>query len=102
MGSCHRSGDERLFGLAGSAIERLSRALRARDRMQEQLRLRATSDTQEEALFYFDVVLLMLAAALDVVARVAHRIYGLPARGYRGASWRSDEWRTTLRDSTRS
>ena len=62
--------------------------------LQEQTRIPTTNETNDVALFYFDVVLLMLAASFDVVARVAHRVYELPVE----AHW--PNWRTKWRSKT--
>ncbi|MFL5409466.1 MAG: hypothetical protein ACJ79O_26915 [Myxococcales bacterium] len=83
--------------LAGSALERFSRALRARDHLHEQVRLSATNETNDVAVFYFDVVLLMLTAAFDIAAHVAHLVYELPPKTYRSATWRRQWWRDDLR-----
>jgi len=75
--SSRTTGDEATLNLAHAVLARFDRALRARDRMHEQLMLKASPDTLDEALFYFVIVLEQLGGAFDAVARVAHRAYSL-------------------------
>jgi hypothetical protein len=56
----HHTGADRLMLTAQSALERIERSLRARDRLHEKLQLPASRDLSIEAMFYFDVALLML------------------------------------------
>jgi len=89
---------------AQSALERLERALRARDRMHVDLQRRASRETATDALFYFDVGLLMLGGAFDSLARVADRALGLctpPAQISWGNSWPRKLKGTTLGSTMR-
>jgi len=87
--------EDELMMIAQSAMERVDRALRARDRMHGQLQLPPGREVAEEAIFYFDVTLLMLGAAFDATARVAHGVHELPSSP-RSASWANEDWRTRL------
>jgi hypothetical protein len=92
-----KPGLEDLDLLAGSAFERVRRALVARDRLHEQCKLPPSDRAGEEALSQLDVLIWLLDAALDVTARVAHVVYELP-RDYRRATWRGrgGDWRREL------
>ena len=85
------SNDDQPLFLAQSAIQRLDRALRARDRLLIQTQLEPSHDSGDEALFQLDVILLMLSGALDATARVAHLVYRL-SKGIKSAGWRKREW----------
>ena len=90
----HSSNDD-LMLLAQSGMERLERALRARDRLHEQLQLPPTTDRATEAIFYLDVMLLMLGGAFDATAVVAHRIHGLSAPEH-AVGWGNTSWMSEL------
>ncbi len=89
------TNDETLRSLGFSLVERLDRALRARDRLHIQLQLHQNNDTSDEALFYLDIFLLQLTAAFDVVARVAHIAFGVSGTAFE-AGWRRRRWRERL------
>lgn len=96
FGACVRtssaSGDDTAMLLGQSTLQRFDRALRARDHVLQQFHLPPTNDTSDEALFYLDVVLLMLNGAFDAAARVTHIVYALTG----GVSWRWEDWRDKL------
>lgn len=96
--AAHSSHDQsdRLVHTAQSALERIERSLRARDRLHEKLQLPASRDLSIEAIFYFDVVLLMLGGAFDGLAKVAHVVHGLTG-SERQASWGKESWMKKLR-----
>lgn len=83
--------DDELLFTAQSAMERVERALRARDRMHEKLQVPPSRDAATEAIFYFDVALMMLGGAFDGLARVAHAVHQLSGSP-RGASWSKKTW----------
>lgn len=95
VASATATKDDTILFVGQSALERAERALRARDRMHERLQLPPTRDSLTEAIFYFDVTLLMLGGAFDGVARVAHITHGLKGSP-RGVSWGSDSWLNKL------
>jgi hypothetical protein len=76
---------------AQSAMERVERALRARDEMQALLQLRPSRGVAADALFYFDVTLLMLGGGFDGLAHIAHTVHGF-STSPRTASWASRSW----------
>jgi hypothetical protein len=91
-----------LLLLGQSSIQRLDRALRARDRLLEQFQGDADRDAIDEALFHLDVVLLMLSGSLDATARVAHIAYGFGRSSLNNAGWRKDHpWLERLAESDR-
>jgi hypothetical protein len=87
------TGDDRVFQLFISAITRLDRALRSRDRLHHQMKLEQNNDTADEALFALDTFLVFLVAAFDAVGRAAHLTYGLDPTRLHEVSWRRS-WRT--------
>lgn len=80
-------------GLAEAVLQRFERALRARDRIHEQLMLPPDDNNIGEALFFFDVLLLSLLGAFDAVARVVHTVYKLTSSIQR-ANWSSEHKKT--------
>ena len=59
--------------------------------MHERLQLTPNRDSVTEAIFYFDVTLLMLGGAFDGLARVAHITHSLSGSA-RSAGWGSESW----------
>src|SRR4051812_34020039 len=49
------------------------------------------NDLQEQALSQLDVVLILLMSAVDVAARVAHRVLGLSSDEH-SAGWQRKKW----------
>lgn len=90
------SQDDGLLVLGGSVFQRFQRALDARDMIHLALNKRQNNDTQQDALSQLDVVLLLLMAALDVTARVAHRVLGLTS-GEHDAGWQRARWAAQVR-----
>jgi hypothetical protein len=88
-------GRDTFWMLGRAVVERMERALRARDRLHEQFQVPQSHDTADEALFYLDMLLVQLSGAFDAIARVAHLGLGLNGR-YRQASWRHPGWRAQL------
>jgi hypothetical protein len=91
----HHAQDDRLILTAQSALERIERSLRARDRLHEKLQLPPSGDVSNEAIFYFDVALLMLGGAFDGLANVAHVVHGFTG-SERLISWGSKSWMKKL------
>lgn len=85
------AGDEKLELLGGSLLGRVTRALQVRDEVHMALNLPTNNDTIDEALGSLDTVLILLMAAVDVSARVAHAVLKLPGRE-RTAGWQNEEW----------
>ena len=84
--SSARHDDDSLSVLAGSLLQRYERALQTRDAVHLALNQRQTNDTQDAALAGLDVILLLLMSAMDVSARVAHRILDLKTK-HTDAGW---------------
>lgn len=81
------STDDRLGYLAGSLLQRVQSALQARDEVHRALNRVQDNSTIEVTLYHFDIVTLFLMGAVDVSARVAHRVLGLsPAKAHQ-AKW---------------
>ena len=87
--------DDTVLLTAQTALERIDRAFRARDRMHERLQLPSTRDNATEAIFFFDVVLFMLGGVFDVLAKVAHAVHQLSGNE-RSAGWGGRNWMRTL------
>ena len=85
-------GSPELFGLAEAVIERLARALKARDYLQVRAHAGDARDAWSDVLFFFEVVLLSLQGSLDAAARFVHGLYAVPS-SRRGAAWSRGEWR---------
>lgn len=88
-------GRDSFWMLARAVVQRMERALRARDRLHEQFQVPQSHDTADEALFYLDTLLVQLNGAFDALARVTHLGLGLNG-SYRHASWRHPGWRAQL------
>ena len=88
----HAGDDVGSAYLAQSAFTRVQRALEARDLVHRALNQPQHNDTAELALSYFDVVLITLMGALDVTARIAHRVLELPQKTERSAGWHRADW----------
>lgn len=101
VSSSTNTHDDTILLVAQSALERTERAIRARDRMHERLQLPASRDSVTEAIFYFDVTLLMLGGAFDGLARVAHITHSLTGSP-RSASWGSESWLRKLEQTNRA
>jgi len=82
------SGDESIFLLAGSLLQRIDRALETRDHLHATLNRAQDNDLQDDALAHLDVILISFMAAFDVAARVAHRVLQLGGDEYR-AAWQN-------------
>lgn len=89
------SGDDALLFTAQSALERIERSFRARDRLHEQLQYPRSREAAMDAVFYFDVGLFMLGGAFDVLAKVAHVVHGFGVR-QRQALWSNKSWMAKL------
>ena len=83
------------FALVKGLSVRLGRALRARDYFNVRVRSPHPEDAWDEALFFFESVLMSLNGALDVAARFCHLTYRLSG-SVRSASWSSAKWRQEL------
>lgn len=90
------TNDDGLMMVAQSAMERIEHALRARDRLHERLQLPPTRETATDAIFYFNVLLLLLGGALDALALVAHRTHGISMEEH-SVGWGRVQWTRELR-----
>lgn len=88
----HAGDNASLVYLAQSAFTRVQRALEARDAVHRALNQPQHNDTAEIALSNLDVVLITLMGALDVTARIAHRVLELPANLTFSAGWQNSRW----------
>ena len=81
------SGNDKLMLLGGSLLQRVDRALEARDAIHIALNQAQNNDLQDDALANLDVLLVLLMGAVDVSARVAHQTLGLPPSKEYRAAW---------------
>ncbi|MBS1675976.1 MAG: hypothetical protein JST08_01195 [Actinobacteria bacterium] len=88
--------DGRLGHLAQSALRRVDRALQERDEVLWALNQPQDNDIAGDALDALDGVILGLMGALDVTARVAHRVLGLGDREFQ-AGWQKRDWLKKVR-----
>lgn len=94
--NANHTQDDGLAMIAQSGMERIEYALRARDRLHERLQLPPTRDTATDAIFYFNVALLMLGGAFDAMALVAHRTHGITVDEHL-VGWGRAKWTPDLR-----
>lgn len=94
--SAWHAGNERPSALVDGVATRTGRALRARDYLQVRMRAADFHAVWDEVLFFFDVVLIHVMGAFDLLARLLHDVYGLDGLA-RHASWRADKWLKKLR-----
>jgi hypothetical protein len=85
------TGQDDLLRLSFSALTRLDRSLRARDRLQEQLKLVQRGNTADEALFYLDTFSIFFVSAFDAIAHIANIIYGVSTSPLE-VGWRRPRW----------
>jgi hypothetical protein len=93
----HVDADRELLNLAAAPLTRLQRALEARDQVHRALNQPQHGDTAELVLANLDIALVMLMAAVDATARVAHRALGLKEGGIFSAGWQRSGWLTDVR-----
>ncbi len=88
--------DSPLVLLAQSVLQRVVRALEARDGVLVAHSQPQDNDTRREILARLDDVLVDLMGAVDAAARVAHRVLGLPAGNEFMAAWQRKEWLSSV------
>jgi hypothetical protein len=88
--------DYQLRGLALSALQRVQRALQARDAVHRALNQPHTTNIGDDAVANFETTLLLLMAAMDLTAVVAHKVLGLTGSS-RYASWQHPGWLSQAR-----
>ncbi|MEX2622357.1 MAG: hypothetical protein WD651_01360 [Acidimicrobiia bacterium] len=86
--------------LAQSALQRVARALQARDAIHVALNQPQNNDTRDQALSSLDVVLMLLMGAVDAAARVAHHVLNLDYPEHR-AGWQREDWLSRVRKGAR-
>jgi hypothetical protein len=83
------TSDDSIIVLGGSLLQRVQRALEARDAVHVALNQPQNNDTRQEALSHLDVALVFLMGAVDVAARVVHRVLALPPGNEHRAAWQN-------------
>jgi hypothetical protein len=81
-------GDDSLMLLSGSLLQRVDRALETRDHVLIALNQPQNNDLRDDALSALDVILVSFMAAIDVSARVTHRVLGITGDEYK-AAWQN-------------
>jgi hypothetical protein len=85
------TNDDALTYLGGSLLQRVQRALQARDDVHLALNRPQGNDAADAALSSLDVCLVFLMGAVDVAARIAHRTLRLTGNVH-NASWQREKW----------
>jgi hypothetical protein len=91
------TGNDRMTYLGQSLLQRVSRALEARDIVHVVSNQAQDNDLKDQALANLDEVLVLLMGAVDVAARVAHAASGLPGNRVRQAGWQNQGWLEQVR-----
>ncbi|MCT2587742.1 hypothetical protein [Actinophytocola gossypii] len=103
--ACHQEseaiGDPRLAELAGALVQRVARALQARDELHQTVNRAASNDTRTAVLSTLDDVVLLLLAAVEVSAVVAHQVLDLGERHQHLAGWHRQEWVKRVREKNK-
>jgi hypothetical protein len=84
--------NDRVIYLAPSLVQRVQRALQARDDAHRSLNLPQDNDTAAAALDGLDQVILALMGAVDVTARIAHMALPLDPNRTHDAGWQRQGW----------
>jgi len=104
--ACHQessaTGDPRLGELAGALVQRIARALESRDELHQIANRAKSNDTRYSVLSGLDDALLLLLAAADVSARVAHRVLDLGERHQHLAGWGRPDWVKKVREKDKN
>lgn len=90
-------GDDALSYLGGSVLQRVQRALQARDDVHRALNQPQDNDTADAALASLDTVLLLLMGALDAAAQVAHTVLAMDPDELYTAAWHRKNWQRKLK-----
>ncbi|WP_336158579.1 hypothetical protein [Amycolatopsis sp. VC5-11] len=96
--------DDTLLYLGQSSIQRVQRALIARDTVHSVINQPQDNNTADEILSNLDVIFVLLMGALDATARVAHITLELPSskNRIRKAGWHVTDWLNTVRAADQS
>lgn len=92
-----KTENDHLLLLGGSLLSRVNKALQTRDDIHTALNLPTNNDTVDDALGSLDSVLVLLMGSVDVSARVAHYVLGLPTRQEYGSAWQKAAWLRQVR-----
>ncbi|OLF05216.1 hypothetical protein BU204_37330 [Actinophytocola xanthii] len=90
------TGEDTLSELAGALVQRVAKALECRDELHRIVNRAKNNDSRSAVLSTLDNVLLLLSAAVDVSARVAHRVLDLGERP--PADWNRPDWVKKVRE----
>lgn len=104
--ACHQetvaTGDARPAELAGALVGRVARTLETRDELHRVINRAKTTDTRAAVLSALDDVLLLLSAAVEVSARVAHLVLDLGDRHLHLAGWQRPGWVKKVREKDKN
>jgi hypothetical protein len=100
VAACGQHGNHiqnyQLRHLALSAVQRVQRALQARDAVHRALNQPHAVNIGDDAIANFETTLLLLMAAIDVTATIAHEVLGLPPNGF--PAWQRGKWVAKVRE----
>lgn len=93
------NGDETLIYLGQSVLQRVQRALVARDGVHCLVNRPQNNDIADDILSGLDNIFVLLMGALDAAARVAHTVLKLPlSKGkLRNIGWQNSQWLSLVR-----
>jgi hypothetical protein len=89
-------GTDDLTYLGGAVLQRVARALRARDDLLRAMNCKQDNYVADDALTALDTCLVFLMGAVDAVARVAHLVLDLPSDEAYQAAWQKGKWLKTV------
>jgi hypothetical protein len=108
FGACvtesHAVGNDTLTYLGQSALQRVQRALVARDTVHCMLNQPQNNDVADDILSNLDVILVLLMGAIDATARVAHISlnFSQSKSKLRKAGWQNSDWLKLVRNEAPS
>lgn len=100
----HATSDDTLIYLGQSALQRVQRALMARDTVHCMVNQPQNNDIADDILSNLDTTFVLLMGALDAVARVAHISLGFSQsrNRLRSAGWQNSQWLDQVREEAES
>lgn len=89
---------EEFVQLGWSIIERFSRALQARDEIARLFYLPDIVDSEDQKIYHFDYLTLLLTAALDVQTLIINKVYGFGLKDY-NCGLRREPFKNAIRNN---
>jgi len=86
----------KFISLGWSVLNRYSRALQARDEIGRLFYMPKTSSSEDETVYHFDYLTLLLTAALDVQALIINEVYSLGLKDH-DCGFRRDKFKNAVK-----